>query len=81
MQWATAMPEVGVSAFVKIRWKIEECRSSDVEKEVLKVETVDVTVDRTNFVLYLVYLYNPCPRRSYIPGDLPYARAAVSGQY
>lgn len=67
------MPDLGVSALVEIRWKIEGDRGIDVEKEVLKVETVDVTVDRTSFVLYLVYLYNPGPRRSYISGDLPYA--------
>mgnify|MGYP003296019470 CR=1 FL=1 len=30
-------------------------------KVVLKVESVDVILDKTNFVLYLVYLYNHGP--------------------
>jgi hypothetical protein len=65
---------------VAIRSEIKVIDEVMLRKQVLKVETVDVTVDRTNFVLYLVYLYNPGPRRSYISGDLPYARPPVSDQ-
>ena len=44
-----------------IRWEIEVIDEVMLRKQVLKVETVDVTVDRTNFVLYLVYLFDHGP--------------------
>ena len=44
-----------------IRWEIEVIDEVMLRKQVLKVETVDVTVDRTNFVLYLVYLFDYGP--------------------
>jgi hypothetical protein len=51
------MPNLRASTLVGIRWEIKVSQRSDVQKQVLKVETVDVNVDRTNFVLYLVYLF------------------------
>jgi hypothetical protein len=43
---------------VAIRSEIKVIDEVMLRKQVLKVETVDVTVDRTNFVLYLVYSWS-----------------------
>ena len=55
------MPHLGATTLVGIRWEIEVIDEVMLRKQVLKVETVDVTVDRTNFVLYLVYLFDHGP--------------------
>jgi len=47
--------------FLGIRWEIEGDWGRGCQKQLLKVETVDVTVDRTNFVLYVVYLFDDGP--------------------
>jgi hypothetical protein len=70
---ATVMPDLGAFTLVGFSEELKVICGSEVHRQVLKVETVDVTNDSKAFVLYLVYLYNCGPRRSCISGDLPYA--------
>jgi hypothetical protein len=54
-QWATVVPEAGTLTLVEFVGKFSAVQKR-LQMEVLKVESVDVTIDRTNFVLHLVYL-------------------------
>ena len=46
-----------------IRWEIEVIDEVMLRKQVLKVETVDVTVDRNSLYLVRRYSYNHGPHR------------------
>jgi len=48
-EFATLMPDLGGFEFGGIYWEIEVNDEAMLRKQVLKVETVEVTVDRTNF--------------------------------
>ena len=58
------MPEPGPLSLVAICWELRVIEDAMFRKQVSKVETVDVTVDSFDFVLYLVYLYSHGPRHA-----------------
>jgi hypothetical protein len=55
-QWATVMPEAETLTLVEFVGELTGGSEKRLQMEVLKVESVDVTFDRTDFVLPLVCL-------------------------